>query len=38
VAHLPVDELMLQRLKKRRLVLRDRMARLAFTLEPKEPA
>jgi hypothetical protein len=38
VAHLPVDELMLQRLKKRRLALRDRMARLAFTLEPKEPA
>lgn len=35
---MPLDELMLQRLKKRRLALRDRLARLEFSLEPKEPA
>lgn len=34
----PVDELMLQRLKKRRLALRDAMARLEGALDPKEPA
>ncbi len=34
----PVDELMLQRLKKRRLALRDAMARLEAALDPKEPA
>lgn len=34
----PVDELMLQRLKKRRLALRDAIARLETALDPKEPA
>lgn len=34
----PVDELMLRRLKKRRLALRDRIARLESELDPKEPA
>jgi hypothetical protein len=34
----PVDELMMRRLKKRRLVLRDLMARLELALDPKEPA
>ncbi|WP_137893945.1 YdcH family protein [Ramlibacter sp. 2FC] len=34
----PVDELMLRRLKKRRLVLRDQVARLELALDPKEPA
>ena len=34
----PVDELMLQRLTKRRLDLRDAMARLEAALDPKEPA
>lgn len=34
----PLDELMLRRLKKRRLVLRDQMARLEWALDPKEPA
>ncbi len=38
VLDMPVDELMLQRLKKRRLALRDRIARLEFALEPNEPA
>ena len=33
-----VDELMLRRLKKRRLALRDQIARLEFVLDPKEPA
>jgi hypothetical protein len=33
-----VDELMLRRLKKRRLMLRDQIARLEAQLEPKEPA
>ena len=32
------DELRLRRLKKRRLALRDEMARLQRLLEPKEPA
>ncbi|MDI1238296.1 MAG: DUF465 domain-containing protein [Polaromonas sp.] len=34
----PIDELMLRRLKKRRLLLRDLIARLELTLEPPEPA
>ena len=34
----PVDELSLRRLKKRRLLLRDQIARLELTLDPKEPA
>lgn len=32
------DELRLRRLKKRRLALRDEMARLQLQIEPKEPA
>lgn len=32
------DELRLRRLKKRRLALRDEMARLQLLIEPKEPA
>ncbi|MBA2673591.1 YdcH family protein [Ramlibacter sp.] len=34
----PVDELMLRRLKKRRLALRDEIARRELALDPKEPA
>lgn len=34
----PVDELMLRRLKKRRLVLRDEMTRIERLLSPDEPA
>ncbi|MBC5783655.1 YdcH family protein [Ramlibacter sp. USB13] len=34
----PVDELMMRRLKKRRLALRDAIARLELVLDPKEPA
>lgn len=34
----PVNELMMRRLKKRRLGLRDQMARLELVLDPKEPA
>ncbi|WHZ11589.1 MAG: uncharacterized protein OJF60_002028 [Burkholderiaceae bacterium] len=34
----PVDELMLRRLKKRRLALRDQISLLEQTLDPKEPA
>lgn len=34
----PVDELALRRLKKRRLALRDEIARLELALDPKEPA
>ena len=33
-----VDELTLRRLKKRRLGLRDQIARLELALDPKEPA
>lgn len=33
-----VDELLLRRLKKRRLALRDEMARLQWLMDPKEPA
>lgn len=34
----PMDELMIRRLKKRRLGLRDEIARLERALEPQEPA
>ena len=34
----PVDQLRVQRLKKRRLGLRDLIVRLERSLEPKEPA
>ncbi len=34
----PADELTLRRLKKRRLALRDQIARLESALEPPEPA
>lgn len=34
----PLDELALQRLKKRRLVLRDLIARLEQATDPAEPA
>lgn len=34
----PVDELMMRRLKKRRLMLRDQIAKLELELDPKEPA
>jgi len=34
----PVDELMMRRLKKRRLLLRDEIVRLELALDPKEPA
>ena len=34
----PVDELMVRRLKKRRLALRDLISRLELALDPKEPA
>ena len=34
----PVDELALRRLKKRRLLLRDEIARLEGAIEPPEPA
>lgn len=37
-APLPLDELLLRRLKKRRLVLRDQIAKLQQLLDPKEPA
>lgn len=33
-----LDELSLRRLKKRRLLLRDRIARLELDIEPPEPA
>lgn len=35
---IPVDELMLRRLKKRLLILRDQMTRLELSLDPPEPA
>lgn len=35
---LPLDELMIRRLKKRRLGLRDEMARLEREITPDEPA
>ena len=34
----PLDELAVQRLKKRRLALRDRIVRLERDIEPREPA
>lgn len=34
----PIDQLMMQRLKKRRLALKDEMARIRGLLEPNEPA
>jgi hypothetical protein len=34
----PTDELSLRRLKKRRLLLRDQIARLEAELDPPEPA
>jgi len=34
----PVDELVLRRLKKRRLLLRDQIAHLEAELDPPEPA
>jgi hypothetical protein len=34
----PLDELLLRRLKKRRLQLRDEISRLELALDPKEPA
>jgi hypothetical protein len=34
----PVDELMMRRLKKRRLLLRDEISKLELRLDPKEPA
>lgn len=34
----PVDELLVRRLKKRRLALRDEIFRLEQALDPKEPA
>ena len=39
MAHaLPVDELLFKRLKKRRLVLRDKIVQLESSLRPAEPA
>ncbi len=37
-AEVPEDELALQRLKKRRLLLRDQIAHLENQVEPPEPA
>jgi hypothetical protein len=34
----PMDELMMRRLKKRRLALRDQIAHVELELDPKEPA
>jgi len=38
IEHADLDELMLRRLKKRRLALRDMIARLERMLDPPEPA
>jgi hypothetical protein len=39
MAHaLPVDQLLVKRLKKRKLVLRDKIAQLESSLRPSEPA
>jgi hypothetical protein len=38
VEQAPTDELLMRRLKKRRLALRDEIARLELALDPKEPA
>jgi hypothetical protein len=37
-AHVPVDELMMRRLKKKRLALRDEIARIERQIDPNEPA
>lgn len=37
-ASLPVDELMMRRLKKKRLALRDEITRVERELDPNEPA
>ena len=37
-AQLPVDEMSLRRLKKRRLRLRDQISRIDLDLDPPEPA
>lgn len=34
----PVDEIMLRRLKKKRLQLRDHISQLELSLDPREPA
>jgi hypothetical protein len=34
----PVDEILLRRLKKKRLQLRDQIAQLELSLDPREPA
>ncbi len=38
VGERPLDDLMLRRLKKRRLALRDQIARLELEVDPPEPA
>ena len=38
LAPLPLDQLRLRRLKKRRLALKDQIAQLHWMLNPKEPA
>jgi hypothetical protein len=35
---MPIDELMMRRLKKKRLALRDQIARVECELQPDEPA
>ncbi len=35
---IPIDELMLRRLKKRRLSLRDKISQLELSLDPPQPA
>jgi hypothetical protein len=35
---MPLDELSIRRMKKRRLMLRDQISRLELMLDPKEPA
>ena len=37
-AQTPADDLILRRLKKRRLLLRDQIARIEAEIEPQEPA
>ena len=37
-AQLPVDDMLLRRLKKRRLRLRDQISRIELDLDPPEPA
>jgi hypothetical protein len=38
VHEMPIDELMLRRLKKKKLALRDQITRLELLLDPAEPA